>query len=161
MKETTMITQILCAIDDAEHSETACEFAIDLARQLSAKIVFHMVNPAVAPSPRGAAVYLWSNNYIDGYLDEARRRAWRAGIEQVTCESARANSIAHSIVACADSHAVDFIVVGASGKRRMIDWFRRPVSRLVADTAHCPVFIIGHVRSVSLRGFYPLHREAA
>jgi len=156
-----MITQILCAIDDAEHSETACEFAIDLARQLSAKLVFQMVNPAVAPSLRGAAVYLWSNDYIRGYLDEARRRAWRVGIDQVKCETACATSIAHSIVACADSHEVDFIVVGASGKRRIIDWFRRPVSRLVADTAHCPVFIIGQVRSVWPRNASLPYRDAA
>jgi hypothetical protein len=35
-----MVTQILCAIDDTESSEKAADFAIGLARQLSAGLVF-------------------------------------------------------------------------------------------------------------------------
>ena len=142
-----MVTQILCAIDDAEHSETAAEFAIDLARQLSARLVFQMVNPAVLPSPRGAPVYLWADDYIRGYLDEAFRRARQAGVSVVTCETGRATSIAESIVACADFHEADFIVIGAHGRRRIADLFRRSVSRVVADTANCPVLIIRQVRN--------------
>lgn len=142
-----MVTRILCAIDDEEHSETAAEFAIELARQLSARLVFQMVNPAVLPGPRGAPVYLWADDYIGGYLDEALRRARQAGVGRVTCETARATSIAGSIVACADFHEVDFIVVGANGRSRIVDLFRQPVSRVVADTANCPVLIIRHVRN--------------
>src|SRR5262245_16720164 len=141
-----MVTQILCAIDDAPHSETAAEFAIDLAKQLSARLVFHMANPAVLPSPRGAAVYLWTDDYIKAYLDEAFRRARRAGVDQVTCETERTDHVADAIVARADLHKSDFIVVGATGQARFIDLFRRPVSRLVADMAHCPVLVVRHVR---------------
>jgi nucleotide-binding universal stress UspA family protein len=146
-KKAIMVTQILCAIDDAEHSETAAEFAIDLARRLSAKLVFQMVNPAVLPSPRGAPVYLWTDDYIRGYLEEALRRARQAGVGLATCETARANSIPDSIVACADFHEADLIVIGASGRRTIADLFRRPVSRIVADTANCPVLIIRRVRN--------------
>jgi nucleotide-binding universal stress UspA family protein len=160
-KKAIMVTQILCAIDDAEHSETAAEFAIDLARQLSAMLVFQMVNPAVLPSPRGAPVYLWEDNYIRGYLDEAFRRARQSGVSLVTCETGRANSIAKSIVACADFHEADFIVIGARGRRRIIDLFRRSLSRVVADTANCPVLIIRQVRNQRPgHGSLP-YREAA
>jgi len=141
-----MITRILCAIDDTERSEAAAEFAIDLARQLSARLIFHMVNPAVLPSARGARVYLWEESYIRSYLGEALRRARRAGIVQVACETERAVSVVQSIVACADAHAVDLIVVGASGHGGIIDLFRRPVSKAVTDSANCPVLAVRRVR---------------
>ena len=142
-----MVTQILCAIDDTEHSENALEFAIDLARQLSAKLVFYMVNPAVLPSPRGAPVYCWTEDYIKSYLDEALRRARKAGVSGAMCETRRATSIPNAIVACADLHEANFIVVGASRHRTIVDFFRRSVSRLVTDTANCPVLIVRQPRS--------------
>jgi nucleotide-binding universal stress UspA family protein len=156
-----MVTHILCAIDDAPHSETAAEFAIDLAKQLSAKLVFHMANPAVLPSPRGAPVYLWSDEYIKGYLDEAFRRARRAGVDRVTCETERTDQVAYAIVARADLHRADFIVVGASSRVRFLDLFRRPVSRLVADMATCPVLVVRQVRRLWRKRESPSYREAA
>jgi nucleotide-binding universal stress UspA family protein len=156
-----MVTQILCAIDDAPHSEAAAEFAIHLARQLSARLVFHMANPAVLPSPRGAPVYLWSDDYIRTYLDEAFRRARRAGVDRVTCETERANNVAEAIVARADLHCADFIVVGASSQARFIDLFRRPVSRRIADTASCPVLVVRRVRQSWRSQESSGYREAA
>ncbi len=156
-----MVTKILCAIDDTKHSETAAEFAIELARQLSAKLVFHMVNPAVLPSPRGAPVYLWADGYVRGYLDEACHRARHAGIGHVTCDTERAPSIAQSIVARADFHEADFIVIGSRGRGGIMDLFRRRVSRAVADTANCPVLIIGRVRNWWYRDGSLPYREAA
>lgn len=156
-----MVIQILCAIDDAAHSEAAAEFAIDLAKQMSARLIFHMANPAVLPSPRGAAVYLWSDDYIKTYLDEAFRRARRAGVNHVACETERASQVSDSIVARADHHGADFIVVGASAETRLVDLFRRPVSRLVADTAHCPVLVVRHVRDFRRRGESFPRQEAA
>jgi nucleotide-binding universal stress UspA family protein len=141
-----MDTQILCAIDDTEPSENALEFAIDLAKRLSAKLVFCMVNPAVLPSPRGTPVYFWTEGYIQGYLDEALRRARNAGVSWVTCETRRATSVADYVVACADLHEADFIVVGASRHSKIADFFYRSVSRRVADTANCPVIIVKQVR---------------
>lgn len=156
-----MVIQILCAIDDAPHSETAAEFAIDLARQMSARLIFHMANPAVLPSPRGARVYLWTDDYIRSYLDEALRRARRAGVDHVNCETERVTQVAASIVARADLHRADFIVVGASGQARLIDLFRRPVSRAVADMANCPVLVVRHVRHLRQRTESLPYREAA
>jgi nucleotide-binding universal stress UspA family protein len=156
-----MVTQILCAIDDAPHSETAAEFAIGLARQLSARLVFHMANPAVLPSPRGAPVYLWTDDYVRSYLDEASRRARRSGVNQVTCETEHANQVADAIVARADLHGADFIVVGASARSRFVDLFRRPVSRLIADSAHCPVLVVRHVRPLWRRHEPVSYHEAA
>jgi nucleotide-binding universal stress UspA family protein len=137
-----MITQILCAIDDSAHSEKAAEFAISLTRQLSAKLTFCMINPAVLPGPLGAPVYLWTDEYVKGYLDEAFRRAMAAGLQRVRCETRRADSIAEAVVACADLCQADLIVVGSCGHRNIIDALRGTVSRMVADTAKCPVLIV-------------------
>lgn len=141
-----MVTQILCAIDDTEHSERAAEFAISLAGQLSAKLTFYMVNPAVLPGPLGPPAHLWTDDYIRGYLDEALRRAVAAGLRGVRCETRRADSIAEAVVACADLHQADLIVVGACGRHHIVDSVRRTVSRLVADTANCPVLIVRRLR---------------
>ncbi len=120
-----------------------------------------MANPAVLPSPRGPRVYLWSDDYIRSYLDEASRRARQAGVSHVSCDTERVTQIAHSIVARADIHGADFIVVGACGHKRLIDLFRRPVSKLVADMANCPVLVVRHVRRLR-RGQAPFpSREAA
>jgi nucleotide-binding universal stress UspA family protein len=141
-----MAVKILCAIDDAGHSEQAAEVAIGLAKQMSAKLVFYMVNPAVLPG-RGTPVYLWKDDYIQGYLDEALRRARRVGLFDVTCVTDRATSIAEAIVICADRHDADLIVVGACNQRRVIDLIRQSVSRAVANTANCPVLTVKHVRT--------------
>jgi nucleotide-binding universal stress UspA family protein len=67
-------------------------------------------------------------------------------VNDVTCETERTTQVADSIVARADLHRVDFIVVGATGRVRLLDLFRRPVSQLVADMAHCPVLVVRQVR---------------
>ena len=156
-----MVTRILCAIDDTDHSETAAEFAISLASQLSARLTFYMVNPAILPSSRGVPVYLWSDDYIGGYLDEALRRARRAGLYHVTGETQRADSVADSIVAFADLDEADLIVVGAGSHGRIIDMLRRSVSRAVADAAQCPVLIVRHFRDRWPRQSSFPHREPA
>jgi nucleotide-binding universal stress UspA family protein len=120
-----------------------------------------MANPSVLPSPRGAPVYLWTDDYIRSYLDEALRRARRAGVNQVTCETERANQVADSIVARANIHGADFIVVGASAQSRFVDFFRRPISRLVADSANCPVLVVRHVRRLWRRDERFSYHEAA
>jgi nucleotide-binding universal stress UspA family protein len=147
-----MVSQILCAIDDTEYSETAAEFAIQLASQLSAKLIFYMVNPSVLPSPRGAPVYLWTDEYVRDLLDEALRRAKQAGVDRVVCETTRAISVAATIVAYAESKDADLIVVGASRQGGIVSLFRRPISQRVADNATCPVMIIGHVHDYLDRG---------
>jgi nucleotide-binding universal stress UspA family protein len=156
-----MVTRILCAIDDTEHSETAAEFAISLASQLSARLVFHMVNPAILPSKYGAPVYMWTDDYIRSYLDEALRRARNAGLNHATGETQRATSVADSIVAFADDYEADLIVIGASGRGRIADFLRRSTSRAVADTAHCPVLIVKHNGDRWPRPSSLPHREPA
>jgi nucleotide-binding universal stress UspA family protein len=155
------MTQILCAIDDTKPSENAADFAISLASQLSAGLVFYMVNPAIPSRLRGIPAHLWTDNYIRGHLDEALRRARQAGLQRVSCETHRATSVASAIVTCADLYEADLIVVGASSQRRIFDFLRRTVSRAVADTASCPVLIVRHVpRQWSRRRPSPQNRWA-
>jgi len=146
-----VVTQIFCAIDDMEPSENAADFAISLASQLSAGLVFYMVNPATASRLHETQTYLWTDSYVKGHLDEAARRARQAGLRRVSCETHRATSVASAIVTCADLYEADLIVVGASSRRRIVDFFRRTVSRVVADTASCPVLIVRHVRGRGAR----------
>ena len=141
-----MVKEILCAIDDMEYSEKAADFAIGLAKQLSAKIIFYMINPAVLPGPLGPPVHLWTDDYIQGYLNEALRRALAAGLQGARCVTNRADSISEAIVAYAERHQVDLIVVGACRERHLMDSLRGTVSRTVADNANCPVLVVRQVR---------------
>jgi nucleotide-binding universal stress UspA family protein len=140
-----MVTQILCAIDDTKPSENAADFAIGLASQLSAGLVFYMVNPATPSRLRGIPAYLWTDDYIRSHLDEALRRARQARLQCVSCETHRATSVAPAIVTCADLYEADLIVVGVGSQRRIFNFLRRSVSRAVADTASCPVLIVRDV----------------
>lgn len=151
-----MATKILCAIDDAAHSERAAEFAIGLAHQMSAKLLFYMVNPEILPG-RGGPVYRWNDDYVRGYLDEASYRAKRAGLFDVTSATDRATWVAEAIVACADRYDADFIVIGARSHRKAIDFFCRSVSRAVTNTANCPVLTVKHVRERRIRQGAPYH----
>ena len=72
------MTQIFCAIDDTEPCEKAADVAISLARQLSAGLLFYMVNPAILSRLR-----------VRKHLEKALRRARQAGIERVSCETHR------------------------------------------------------------------------
>jgi nucleotide-binding universal stress UspA family protein len=140
-----MAIKILCAIDDQEHSERAAMAAIDLAKRLSAELLFYMVNPSVLPG-RGPVVHLWSDDYIESCLDEAVRRARRAGIFDVSTGTRRATNIADAIVAHADEHDIDYIVVGAGDRSRLMKAIGGSVSRDVAAKANCPVLVVRRVR---------------
>lgn len=136
--------RILCAIDDRAHSARAASVAFDLSKKLQANLTLFMVNP-VLPG-RGAPVYVWTDEQVAGILEKMGRRARWSGLPNVTCESRRANRVADSIVAYADRHEIDLIVIGASDRSGLIKTLSGSVSREVAATANCPIVVVRRLR---------------
>jgi nucleotide-binding universal stress UspA family protein len=139
-----MTTRILCGIDGQAHSARAAAAAFELTNRLSGELTLFMANPALLA--RGGRVYLWSNEYVQRVLDEAFRKAKWSGVINVKCESRCTVSIADSIVACADQHEVDFIVIGARDRPGVLRVLSGSVSKQVTAKANCPVLIVRRVR---------------
>jgi nucleotide-binding universal stress UspA family protein len=139
-----MTTKMLCGIDGQEHSARAAGVAFELAKRLRAEVTLYMVNPALAG--RGGPLYLWSAEYIERILDEAVQRARWSGVVNVKCEDQHAISISDAIVAYADQHEVDYIIIGASDRPGFVKVLSGSVSREVAAKANCPVLVVRRVR---------------
>jgi len=145
--------RILCGIDGHEPSVRTAGVAVELAKNLHAELTLYMVNPVIPG--RGARLYLWSNEYVGNTLNEMVRRAIWSGAPDVKIASRRAPNIADAIVAHADEHACDYIVLGASRRPAVLRILSGSVSREVLAKANCPVMIVGRTRDQQTR---PTHR---
>jgi nucleotide-binding universal stress UspA family protein len=135
-----MIRRVFSAIDDQEHSGRAADAAIEIARATSAKLVFFMANPAMRG--RGPAIYVWTRDYIDGYFAQARARARRAGIHDISCLTKNAVDVARAILAEAENADADYIVVGSDCRPGRLGNWKHSITREVAAKAPCPTIIV-------------------
>jgi nucleotide-binding universal stress UspA family protein len=139
-----MTVSLLCAIDKSAHSARAATLAFGLTKQLNAKLTLLVVNPIL--SGRGAPTYVWTDEEVEGILEQMGRRAQWLGVANVRRESRRANGVADSIIAYADQNEVDLIVIGASDRSRLAKWLSGSVSREVAEKANCPIMLVRRIR---------------
>lgn len=139
-----MAIQILCGINGQEPSIRAARAAFDLTIQLGAELTICMVNPIVPG--RGAAIYLWLEEHINRVLDEAVCQAKWVGVFKVKSETWHAISVAGSIAGYADEQEMDYIVVGASDRPRIVKALTGSVSRELIAKANCPVLVVRRIR---------------
>jgi nucleotide-binding universal stress UspA family protein len=137
--------KILCCIDNTEASIRALAAATDLAKTLRASLVVFAANPLLPG--RGAPIYLWPDDFVASMVDEAVRRAWSQGIQNVDGVRCRAFRLADAIVEYADEHAIDYIVVGTHDRSEFLRVFSGSVSREVIAAANCPVLAVRRLRS--------------
>ena len=136
-----MITKILTAIDDQEHSGRAVDAAIDIARATSSALVFFMANPAVMPG-RGPLFYRYTKDYIGDYFEQARKRARFGGVHDVKCVTENCIDITSSILTEAEKEQADYIVIGSDRKRGPLASWKYSISQDVAVGAPCPTIIV-------------------
>lgn len=135
-----MSRRILCATDGSEHSGRAVEFAADLAKQNNGGLVYLTVNPVLLT--RGTKSLLLDDKVVRKALDAAADVAKKAGVKSVECVEHSARDIGSAIVAYAEEHGVDQIVVGSGGKAATSRLFIGSVSNEVVNKAHCPVTVV-------------------
>ena len=138
------MTKILCGVDGQEHSAAAAGVAVDLTKKLSGELILCMVNPLL----RGRnGTFCWRpDEYVEKILSEAVCRARWSGLPNVRYESLCAICVADAIVACADEHEVDYIVVGAHECSRFMRSLGISTSKEISYKARCPVLIVRRIR---------------
>ena len=141
-----MIQHILVAVDGSGPSRHAARFAMNLARQVSAKVTLLTVLPPPEVLPLGPlsgyavvapAVSLEETKKIEGRLQEIAVEFPDVKVETLV----EIGPIADSIVDTANHKSVDLIVMGARGLGPGRRFLVGSVSDRVVHHAHCPVTI--------------------
>jgi nucleotide-binding universal stress UspA family protein len=121
-----MFKKILVATDGSPLSEKAVESAIELARLHGAELVAMTVARRISHSyMEGTTIQqtVDSDNLDKARLEKAQALVAsigeRAGASGVSCQPfvAHSNQIAESIIAAAQKHAVDLIVMASHGRK--------------------------------------------
>jgi nucleotide-binding universal stress UspA family protein len=149
-----MIASILIAIDGSAHSMKAVDIGAEIAAPLKAKLVLlNVAKPDKAieamrqfartehSTDRDADIIDILKRGAEEMLKEAASKAQAAGVDQVIVEVME-GPIARTIVARAEKHGVDMIVVGSRGLGDLEGLLRGGVSHRVETLAKCPVLVV-------------------
>jgi nucleotide-binding universal stress UspA family protein len=131
---------ILCAIDETEHSQAAVDLAANLAVAFGAEVTLLAVNELLGGGRVGSA-YLWTDAELAELLEKAKRQAARVGGMQPQTKSIRSRDVARSIVTFAEDNGFDHIVVGSGNRGKVSKFLLGSVSSYVMARAHCPVTV--------------------
>ena len=145
--------RILVATDGSEPAAEAVEFGVELAAEHEAELVFVHVVPAVDVAPMMgfglAAAFPHEPSAEDrALLEEAAAVAEEHGIVSTTV--LLTGDTVDEIVAYADAHDVDLIVVGSRGHRAIASALLGSVSRGVLRESKRPVLVVRGVSHAHL-----------
>ena len=137
--------RILIATDGSPASTEAVEFGLELADEHEAEVIFVHVAPAVDVIPTGGfGMTCALPHRLDERdrepLEEAAAAATARGVDATT--QLLAGDVAEEIVAFADSHGVDLIVVGSHGRGPVGRFLVGSVSDFIVRHAGCPVLVV-------------------
>lgn len=145
-----MFKHILAPVDGSENATAALEKAVALARlsgaQLTVLTVYrhHSMLEAsfsmVRPEDPGNM-----DDIMRGHATEVAEAA-KARASELGATEARAfvrnGPVARSIIAFADEHDADLIVIGGRGLGSIEEYLLGSVSHKVTGTANCPVLVV-------------------
>jgi nucleotide-binding universal stress UspA family protein len=146
-----MINKLLVALDGSNHSLKAVDYASQIAVPLKAQVVIlNVVKPQELPE--GMREYAELEHFagtdvevlkkVAGHLvADAERRAKDNGVDDILGE-VEVGPIAHTIIARAQHHDVDMIVIGSRGLGNIEATLRGGVSHRVELLAKCPVLTV-------------------
>lgn len=145
-----MFASIVAGTDGSETARTAVHYAIDLARELGARLqIVSAYEPVAAQRARSETVDVpedvqWMLNPHDDVmemLEQARQEAVAAGLEQVET-FARQGDAADAILDVAEEQRSDLIVVGNRGMTGAKRFLLGSVPNKVSHHAPCSVLIV-------------------
>ena len=141
-----MSKKLLCATDGSHSAEKAVAYAIQMAKSSGAQLAFLTVDSLSAE--KAAGTYFWDSKLLQAgdallhrELGSAKKAAQAAGLPEAACVTTSGRDTAEAIVAYADSHGYDHIVVGSAGRTGLDRLMLGSVAQAVAAKAHCPVTI--------------------
>jgi nucleotide-binding universal stress UspA family protein len=137
-----MTKNVLCAVNDTEHSNIAVAVAGELAKATGAELTLLAVNELLGGAGSGGCkLYAWEDADLRRVLDGATAIAKKAGVSAPKTASVKSRDAARSIVLYAEDNDIDHIVVGTGGKGGMARLILGSVSSDVIARAHCPVTV--------------------
>jgi nucleotide-binding universal stress UspA family protein len=146
-----MINKLLVALDGSNHSLKAVDFASVIAAALEARVIILSVVKA-QELPEGLREYA-KLEHIPGVdmeilkkvagnlVSNAERRAREKGVDDIVGE-VQEGPVARTIIARAQHHEVDMIVVGSRGLGNIEATLRGGVSHRVELLAECAVLTV-------------------
>jgi nucleotide-binding universal stress UspA family protein len=159
------IERILCPLDFSEFSSQALDYARSLARHYQAKLFLeHVLEPILAAYPFYAYPEV-ANELVQDLRAHAEQQL-QEFVRSHTCDgielqsTVREGGTTEQILAFADAHAVDLIVMGTHGRRGFDHLLLGSVTEKVLRKAHCPVLAVrkpSHNLVPSRNGNDPVH----
>jgi nucleotide-binding universal stress UspA family protein len=131
--------RVLVPLDGSRLAEAALPFAVDLARDADASLVLLRVVEAATSEP--SSVRLDATREAERYLDDVAGRAHAEGARQVI-RSLWGGSPGHAIVAAAEHHGVDIIVMTTHGRTGLQRECFGSVAESVLRGASRPVLVV-------------------
>ena len=145
-----MFASIVVGTDGSETAKTAVRYAIDLARELGARLQIVSAYEPVSPQrlrsetvevPKDLQWMVNPHEQVLEMLEEAREEAVGAGVENVeTC--ARQGDAADAILDVAEEQRSDLIVVGNKGMTGAKRFLLGSVPNKVSHHAPCSVLVV-------------------
>ncbi len=146
-----MLNTLLVALDGSNHSLKAVDYASEIAASLKAKVIILNV-VKVQEFPEGLREYAELEHVVGTDIEvlkkiaghlvaNAERRAKENGVDDIVGE-VEEGPVARTIIARAEHHDVDMIVVGSRGLGNIEATLRGGVSHRVELLAKCPVLTV-------------------
>ena len=149
-----MINKLLVAVDGSSHSMKAVDYASAIAASCKARVIIltvvkaHIVPKHSAELRKYAELENISGSDLDalktiaGYLvAHAEKSSREKGVDDIVTE-VQEGPVARTIIACAEQHDVDMIVIGSRGLGNIEATLRGGVSHRVELLAKCPVLSV-------------------
>ena len=146
-----MISKILIAVDGSRHALKGVDYGAEIAAATGAEVILlNVVRKTVIPeSLREFAkvehIYGMDIDLLKRgaqfMLDKALDAARQAGVKNIELE-VEEGPVARTIVARAEHHRVDMIVIGSRGMGDVESALRGGVSSRVGNLAKCPVLSV-------------------
>ncbi len=146
-----MINKLLIALDGSNHALKAVDYASEIAASLKARVIILNVVKA-QELPEGLREYA-KLEHIPGVdmeilkkiagdlISNAEKRAREKGVDDIVGE-VKEGPVARTIIARAQHHEVDMIVVGSRGLGNIEATLRGGVSHRVELLAECSVLTV-------------------
>ena len=149
-----MINKLLVAIDGSSHSMKAVDYASAIAASSKAGVIILTVVKAHNVQKHSAELRKYAElehvsvvdlnamkSIANDLVAHAEKRSREKGVDDIVT-NVREGPAARTIIACAQQHDVDMIVVGSRGFGNIEATLRGGVSHRVELLAKCPVLSV-------------------
>lgn len=142
-------SSIVVAVDGSEPSMDAAQYAIDMAKRFSARLIaltvshislssFGLAAPPDAVARMKEKHTLESRQWFDKLHENAKRNEVQLETELIDSQM----SVEGAIVEYAESHGVDLIIIGTRGRSGFRRLLLGSVASGVINYATCPVLVV-------------------